>query len=1578
MRKLLCLLAMAIVSMPLCAQTTYYSIPGATNPNLLSNWNSNRTGTGTSPASFTATGDVFIIQGTGNGTGTPVTMTTTNNWSVGGSGSRLQVENGATLQAFHTITVNAGATFQLDNGATYVHNVASNMTNNIFNGTEILGASSTLRISNWSGNSNVLAGLNESVSFNGMTWYYGNLEINRSGLTSLWAQSISANTNLAAGNVTVSALGANGVFRLIGNSAVTINIGGTLAMTSANGTLQLASANRNSIIATGGYRQTAGTFDFNGGSGGNNLQVSGAYTVSGGTITNSGSGEALLVFNGSNQQAVSVSGNPSYTAGTGQLSVTLNNSAGILLTGSLPVVGNSGAAPAYFTVLAGSVSGTGSVAYSGTGSGGTIGATCLAYSTNASASASAREFPATSGPASLNVNVGSTGTLSFPASFTRSLAGQLILQSGNLAIGSGNTLTLTNSSPSAQLSYTSGFVTSGTLARRLGTSSLPTSLVTGLRYPFGAGSSTDRSVYLFFSGASLSGGSGGDVAITYNSAISVTTGLNISDNGITLTRRTNLGFTVNTGTFALGTGGQTIGLSALFSNAANVSSLTSLRLTNGSSSFGTLVTASGSTSAPQVGKTGLLITSLNGATLYLGSDNSNSLGTTYTAVGGSVNWGDASAWSTGAVPGAGDDVVIPGGTTLQLQGAVAGPYSCNSISFQGGTGSAVLNATTGQNLSVATTVSSSIASTINLSAGTFTVPSLSGASFTQSGGTFNLSGTLSAGSSASLQFTGGTATLGLLQISGTGTPAVHVNGGTVTVTGATGTGISWTAAGTLQVSSGTLTIGPANGGNRSIALSSGTFSIGGGTVNLNGWFSQTGGSFTQSVGAFTIDGNDGTLAGSVGGSNSLFSVSGGTQTVTGGTITLVDPVFPDAANTGSALRYAVASGNSTWTGNTLVLGNGVSSTAGTSGRGFVLDCFGGTGTGRLVLNNVTLNGNGSTRSAYGPSITNGEVNINGTLTISSGTFFDNTTTGSFNLSGSLVNNGLLSIGRGLNLRNPSGNAGNFTAVTTTQTLSGSGSFESAAGSNNGFIAALLINNSNSTGINLDIALGVNGTLTMTSGRVRLSSANFTLGSTATLSGTPSATNLFAITGTGQFRRVYPSGAGSFTFPVGTFNGTAYNYTPLALNFTANSISRTIGARVLATAHPNLLASPGTLNYIARYWVLTDAQNGTGTYTYNATFTYSTNSPDDLTGNANSLQVSYWNGLTWNPQTSSANNGSVSVSGLTQATGPLQNDWTGRVTAPPTIYYWTGTVSTNWNTNGNWSTNSAPNSAAHNVVIQAATNQPQIPNNSTITVSQLTVASGASITLAGNAALTIHDAVTWSGGGTFAAGSTVSFVSATAAQTIPALNFGNLTLSGAGAKSFAQGTTGIAGTYSVSGATPSYSGSTIQYNGTGAQTIVNAAYHNLSISGSRGTGILTFPAGSLSVWGSFSPTATFSSGGGYDVAAGHTFLFNGNGSQTIPAFSYQNLQVSGARGTDNDVIFGTGTVAVGGTLTLPGDIFSGSGSYRFSGNTLSLGSATGYTLPVLSYHNLSITGTGTFSLGSTTSLSGSYEQTAGTL
>lgn len=432
---------------------------------------------------------------------------------------------------------------------------------------------------------------------------------------------------------------------------LTGTIGGTLSIKNTNNKfLRLASV-AGGVITAGSYTQTGGNIMLQSASGATLLSVTGNFLHSGGILDGVGgsaAGTATLdlkgavtksvtcgwqcsssnlgalvniQFSGTTVQTVSIAG--TWTApAAGRSNITILNSnliTGVNLTSNsvLKVFSNS-STPAVCT-MAGIITpadATSYISYIGNGT--------LLYNGNFSQTSSAVEFPTTNGPANLTIN-NSLG-VRFSANFNRTIPGTLTMVTGNLAIddfSTSNKLELSNTSLSTQLNYLGGFITTGKLGRYFPITGLPTAAVNAGRFPFGTGAN-DRSLNLYFSAGTLSTGTAGMVYVSHTPLGGVTPILpTVPDNGVNLDKRTNTYWTITTGTFSIGSGAETISLTATAANIGSVDNYTVLRLTDGSTSaYGTSLMPNpntGTTSIPVTGKAGLTMANLN-KSLYIASD----------------------------------------------------------------------------------------------------------------------------------------------------------------------------------------------------------------------------------------------------------------------------------------------------------------------------------------------------------------------------------------------------------------------------------------------------------------------------------------------------------------------------------------------------------------------------------------------------------------------------------------------------------------------------------------------------------------------------------------------------------------------------------------------------------------------------------------------------------------------------------------------------------------------------------------------------------------------------------------------
>lgn len=212
--------------------------------------------------------------------------------------------------------------------------------------------------------------------------------------------------------------------------------------------------------------------------------------------------------------------------------------------------------------------------------------------------------------------------------------------------------------------------------------------------------------------------------------------------------------------------------------------------------------------------------------------------------------------------------------------------------------------------------------------------------------------------------------------------------------------------------------------------------------------------------------------------------------------------------------------------------------------------------------------------------------------------------------------------------------------------------------------------------------------------------------------------------------------------------------------------------------------------------------------------------------------------------------------------------------------------------------------------------------------------------AANEAVTIAGSITNSG--TFNAGTGIYTLSGTTKTITGTLSIPNVTVSGtyqnngtltvstalSGSGTLTQNTSAnlnIRGTSGITNLVATATNNTVNFNGTTAQNIPGVNYFNLTISGNKGTGAITFAnGGTIGVAGIFSPTATNTS----YVVTGNTFDYNGSGAQTItgnsaPFTSYNILVISnsGIKTITNGAFVTAFTFSINGSasLTLPNTV-----------------------------------------------------------
>ncbi len=162
--------------------------------------------------------------------------------------------------------------------------------------------------------------------------------------------------------------------------------------------------------------------------------------------------------------------------------------------------------------------------------------------------------------------------------------------------------------------------------------------------------------------------------------------------------------------------------------------------------------------------------------------------------------------------------------------------------------------------------------------------------------------------------------------------------------------------------------------------------------------------------------------------------------------------------------------------------------------------------------------------------------------------------------------------------------------------------------------------------------------------------------------------------------------------------------------------------------------------------------------------------------------------------------------------------------------------------------------------------------------------------------------------------------------------------------------------------------TVDYDASDPQEVNALNYFNLIIRGVRGANNVTLNSGTVGISGTFSPIASFTSGG--YVTTGNTVDFNATTAQSVPAFNYNDLTISNTRTTNNVTLASSGTIGIAGTFS-PTASFT-SGSYVTTGSTVNYNGSGAQSVAAFDYHHLSLSTGGTKTLAAgTTRVAGNF-------
>ena len=1297
---------------------------------------------------------------------------------------------------------------------------------------------------------------------------YHDLTINKASSTATLSSSATVTNNLAISSGTFAAQA-----NIVVSGNIAIASGATLSSGSAT-------------VSLGGNWSNSGTFTS--GTGTINLNGGGSQSIAATTFNNlsinKGSGTATPSAN------LTVNGNLSVTSGTFDLSSFTSNRSVLggtltISSGALLQIGGTNNFPSNFAI-------------------------------NTLAASSTLEYNGIGVQTIASVTYGNV-TLTNGGSNAKSLSGNTAI-AGNFLINSGATFDAGSSSLTLQGNLTDN----GTLTASTSTIEL-------------SGSSKTINGAITFNNLTISG--------SYTSANDITVIGNFSNTGSFSTGSTTLTFSgnasnsgsmTNSGTVTFsGTGSQSIALNSGFTSS-------------GSLNFnGTAAPTFSDVSTPNFANVTINNTGgISPSTGWIAN------GTFTVAVGASFSAGgyshtfNGTFTNNGTVSSSGTMFFSPSSSvTITLPGT---SFSNSGIIEFGGTGAMTIASGVPSLNDV--TVSNTNASGITLVSGW----TIGGDLTIQSGATLHggsgISHTIAGNFAVNGTFDGGTSTvifdnLGNADLSGTGTAAFYhltiastdsitassnititgdlTNNGTfvndgieVTFSGSGNSTIGGSATTfdqlTIAKTSATTTLGVNISELTELVVSSGTLNLSTFSATDN---STDGGTITVNAGAILkIGGSSPTTFDSTNfASTSTVEYTGSSQTVNAAPAYGHLIITASGSTTFSNTAYTIA-GDLTVNSGTISAGNATTVSINgnyvQSGGTF----SGGTGTAFTIIGNFTLSS-----GTFGPSSNATTHSIGGNWTMSGGTFTNTNTTIRFNGTG-------------------------------TQTISSTGNFNS-----------ITINKS-SGALSLSSDITISATLTLTSGNILSNSFKVIIPSTGTVSRTSGHI-------VGNLQKNVSTGAPARTFEIGD----ASSYTPLTLSFASVTVAGNLIASSTSGDNPGVLSSGINPNKsVNRYWTLTNS--GITFTNFSATFTFVAGDID-VGASTSNFNVSKLTTGTWGVQTAGSRTATSTQATGIAAFGDFQIGESGKV--------WNGSVDNNWNTAGNWTPSGVPSNVdavtiggafTVNINTAATTADLSIGNASLV----LTVLSGNSLTVSGNLSLssgTLNTASSFPtvSGTTTISGGTVGYTG-TSAQSIAKLNYYHLTLSGVRTTNnvtFPTDTVGIAGTFINSASFTSggfvTTSNTIRYNGNGGQTVIPFSYNNLLLTGVHSDSIKFDSSSTIKIAGTFSAAATFTSGT-YSTT-GSTIEFNGNGAQTIPAFQYYNLTLSGARGGNGLTFANSDTIHIAKTF----DPSASGTSYTQTGTIFDFNGTTAQLLPAFTYNSLVFSNAGTKSISSSITSSNNF-------
>ena len=413
------------------------------------------------------------------------------------------------------------------------------------------------------------------------------------------------------------------------------------------------------------------------------------------------------------------------------------------------------------------------------------------------------------------------------------------------------------------------------------------------------------------------------------------------------------------------------------------------------------------------------------------------------------------------------------------------------------------------------------------------------------------------------------------------------------------------------------------------------------------------------------------------------------------------------------------------------------------------------------------------------------------------------------------------------------------------------------------------------------------------------------------------------------------------------------YNPITL--TNSGTSDTYSVLVVdAPASPTVNNSTKIVN---RFWSVTEGVAGGGSIA--VTTQYNSGEPNANFASGTTLNMGIHNGADWSIVNASGAGSNPFTASTNSNFNPLVTTYTIGIAkddgliVPAFDFTWTGATSSDWGTATNWDLSAVP-AITDNIIIPTSasyTNALAIAGSRTCVA--LIVNGNGTFSMAASSSINVKGDFTYSSSvaPSFDCSSTFQLSAATS-QNVPAFNYGSLNIAGGARVLASSGTIGICGTFTPS-ISQTVTGSTVNFNGSGSQTIAAATYNNLTISNARGSATLTLPSGTIAVGGTFNVSSL--SAYSPSVNAASIFDFTSASAQNIPAFFYGQISNTGN---------GSRTWAATGIIDVNQAFSAGTGTHTITGSTMQFSGSGTYPLATFTtnvasrqFNNLNITGAG---------------------